>query len=717
MKEDPDGGAATARAAGPLMVPKREIRGSSTSGNHSLDSVSAHFNEYEDGMPGMGAVKVKVEESDERPSSSHSANTSACGIGSDGSPQVGSGNTIANNKSRFRGVSYDRKKAKWRVQIKVAALGKSGVSVGYFDTEESAARAYDRAAIGLLGRQNPNLQTNFDLSLYSEESIPLLTGKTREEVKTTLKSERIKQAPRRRFTSRQRTSRFMGVGSSNRKNQWQARILVHGKVTHLGYYETEEEAARVYDKVSLALHGDHAQTNFAASNYDKSQIDPFRDLDRENLQRALGVKPMDKSSRYRGVSKKKGKWEAKVMVNRRWAYRELFDSEEAAARAYDKALWRLKPREAQSYVNFKDEGPANSNLMMAEDFGRDQASEAEGEGSELGHDEMSDDDFEYEYRPTKGTSRSESMRAKKFGSAPNLVDAPTRSSPNKSRRNSKQKRGSSQQEQEQQQRNASFVLGEGGMKFTMDSGNMFMDSSMGNVAASNTYDEPLLIRVGSETHVLPNGDQDFGVGTLGKRSSRIQRIQSDPQFNMTITESKPSLPELKHYAGANLEPGSSHEIDDLMNDREIFKGLDLGELTGSTAEMDDHDLSRINEFVNEAGAACGNDDLAGLFEDEEIALANMEQARPRKLNRSVSMVNLACQDIMDAVNVSTKPPLPPNQKSNTTDASATNSYSFRRVNTFTCPLSSFEETDEINIGYMKSQHSSEGLFLYYSCQI
>ncbi len=58
----------------------------------------------------------------------------------------------------------------------------------------------------------------------------------------------LQQAPRRRFTSRQRTSRFMGVGSSNRKNQWQARILVHGKVTHLGYYETEEEAARVYDR-------------------------------------------------------------------------------------------------------------------------------------------------------------------------------------------------------------------------------------------------------------------------------------------------------------------------------------------------------------------------------------------------------------------------------------------------------------------------------------
>ncbi len=30
------------------------------------------------------------------------------------------------------------------------------------------------------------------------------------------------------------------------------------------------------------------------------------------------------------MSRKKGKWEAKVMVSRKWAYRELFNSEEAA---------------------------------------------------------------------------------------------------------------------------------------------------------------------------------------------------------------------------------------------------------------------------------------------------------------------------------------------------------------------------------------------------
>jgi len=68
-------------------------------------------------------------------------------------------------------------------------------------------------------------------------------------------------------------------------------------VTHLGYYETEEAAARVYDRVSLSLHGPHAQTNYPGADYSDAACAPFRGLNREELQRALGVKPMDKSSR------------------------------------------------------------------------------------------------------------------------------------------------------------------------------------------------------------------------------------------------------------------------------------------------------------------------------------------------------------------------------------------------------------------------------------
>ena len=68
-------------------------------------------------------------------------------------------------------------------------------------------------------------------------------------------------------------------------------------MTHLGYYETEEEAARVYDRVSISLHGPHAQTNYPAANYEGQECGEFQGLAREELQRALGVKPMDKSSR------------------------------------------------------------------------------------------------------------------------------------------------------------------------------------------------------------------------------------------------------------------------------------------------------------------------------------------------------------------------------------------------------------------------------------
>ena len=55
--------------------------------------------------------------------------------------------------------------------MQVANLGKSGVSVGYYDTEEAAAKAYDRAAIGLLGRDNCSITTNFPLTAYDEDLV------------------------------------------------------------------------------------------------------------------------------------------------------------------------------------------------------------------------------------------------------------------------------------------------------------------------------------------------------------------------------------------------------------------------------------------------------------------------------------------------------------------------------------------------------------------
>lgn len=179
---------------------------------------------------------------------------------------------------------------------------------------------------------------------------------------------------------RRRTSGFVGVGACNgRKGLWQARTLVEGKVTHLGHYECEEDAARVYDRVVLAVHGPGAHTNFPSSQYCRQDIRRLSNLGRAALQSALGIKPMTKSSRFRGVSKKKAKWEARVMVGRRWAFRALFDCEESAARAYDAAVWRLKPSSAKAFVNFPEERPSSRAAAKAQ---QQQQQQARGAGQE-----------------------------------------------------------------------------------------------------------------------------------------------------------------------------------------------------------------------------------------------------------------------------------------------------------------------------------------------
>jgi len=70
-------------------------------------------------------------------------------------------------------------------------------------------------------------------------------------------------AHNRRKVKKDTTSQYKGV--TKVKGRWRAYISLAGKVRHLGYYPTEEEAATAYDRAAKDLHGAYCSLNLPLS--------------------------------------------------------------------------------------------------------------------------------------------------------------------------------------------------------------------------------------------------------------------------------------------------------------------------------------------------------------------------------------------------------------------------------------------------------------------
>jgi len=63
------------------------------------------------------------------------------------------------------------------------------------------------------------------------------------------------------------SSRFLGVYLNKEKKRWAVHLRHQGKRIFLGYFDSELEAARAYDRAAIKFHGEFARLNFPREDY------------------------------------------------------------------------------------------------------------------------------------------------------------------------------------------------------------------------------------------------------------------------------------------------------------------------------------------------------------------------------------------------------------------------------------------------------------------
>ncbi|KDD76461.1 hypothetical protein H632_c217p1, partial [Helicosporidium sp. ATCC 50920] len=158
-----------------------------------------------------------------------------------------------------------------------------------------------------------------------------------------------------------RSSQFRGVTKHRRSGRYEAHIWVKdlGRQVYLGGYECEEHAAEAYDIAALKCKGRRGcKTNFELSKYG----DLLGCIDRMTMEElVMAVRRQSQgfsrgTSSFRGVTHHpSGRWEARIGVpGSKHIYLGLFVEERDAARAYDRALVRLRGRGAATNFALSD---------------------------------------------------------------------------------------------------------------------------------------------------------------------------------------------------------------------------------------------------------------------------------------------------------------------------------------------------------------------------
>ena len=172
--------------------------------------------------------------------------------------------------NKYRGVYVDKQADnKWKASIR---LNHKELHLGYYDSEELAARAYDKANICVKGVPK-NLKHPGAFSDADIEVIKSFDGDV----------EKLRRWMGVGYDAKRCTSAHRGVCKEKKTGKWRAEIQRRGKKESLGYHELEEDAVRAYDRACIVINGDAAKTNRPASEYEAERALLLRDELRHQL--------------------------------------------------------------------------------------------------------------------------------------------------------------------------------------------------------------------------------------------------------------------------------------------------------------------------------------------------------------------------------------------------------------------------------------------------
>jgi group I intron endonuclease len=162
--------------------------------------------------------------------------------------------TAKSSSSQYVGVRL-RSWGSWEASMRI---DRKKVYLGSYESEINAAMAYDIKAIQIYGE---SAKTNF--------SIDFIKNNEKNIIRNIVNSEKARQ--KMALTSggvkrgKNASSKYVGVSWNSSKNKWGVSITYMRKGYNLGYFDSEIEAAQIYDIKSIELRGPNAKTNFPIS--------------------------------------------------------------------------------------------------------------------------------------------------------------------------------------------------------------------------------------------------------------------------------------------------------------------------------------------------------------------------------------------------------------------------------------------------------------------